>query len=149
MASLNKVFIIGNLTSDVELRHTPGGVPVADLNVAVNREFVSKDGERKNEVSYIDVVVWSRLAETCSQYLSKGRPVMVEGRLHLDSWENQQGEKRSKLRVVAENVQFLGGRPRESGEERPAKPKEKEHVRAEADEEIPPAENIGEDDIPF
>jgi single-strand DNA-binding protein len=145
MASLNKVFLIGNLTSDPELRHTPGGVPVADLTIAINREYSSKDGERKTEVTYIDLVVWSRLAENCTQYLAKGRPIMVEGRLQLDTWENQQGEKRSKLRVVAENIQFLGGKPREGSEEKTAKPRELAH----ANEDASPTENIGEDDIPF
>ena len=144
MASLNKVLLIGNLTSDPELRHTPGGVPVTDITVAVNREFSSKDGERKSEVAFVDVVVWSRLAENCAQYLSKGRPVFVEGRLQLDTWENQQGEKRSRLRVVAENIQFLGGKPREGAEAKPAKAKEPEH----AAEDVP-AESVTEDDIPF
>lgn len=144
MATLNKVLLIGNLTADPELRHTPQGVPVTDITVAVNREFSSKDGERKSEVAFVDVVVWSRLAENCAQYLSKGRPVFVEGRLQLDTWENQQGEKRSRLRVVAENIQFLGTKPRENAEAKITKPK-----GTESENEDVPAENLGEDDIPF
>ena len=143
MASLNKVFLIGNLTADPELRYTPNQVPVTDLKIAVNRYF-GKESERKNEVTYVDVVVWSHLAENCTKYLEKGRPVMVEGRLQLDTWEDKQGEKRSRLRVVAENIQFLGGKQREGGESKQAKVKEPES----AGEDIP-AESLNEDDIPF
>jgi single-strand DNA-binding protein len=144
MANLNKVFLIGNLTADPELRYTPNGTAVADLRLAVNRRFTSKEGEQKEETAFVDVVVWQRQAENCSQYLSKGRSVMVEGRLKLDSWENQQGEKRSKLRVVGENVQFLGGRPQERPDDRQSGVK-----RGSSDEGMPAGEDIGEDDIPF
>ncbi len=144
MANLNKVFLIGNLTADPELRYTPSGTAVADLRLAINNEFTSKDGEKKSDVVFIDVVVWQRQAENCSQYLSKGRPVMVEGRLKLDTWENQQGEKRSKLRVVAQNVQFLGGRPQDKIEEQGAAEK-----AGPLDDKAPIDEDIGEDDIPF
>ena len=145
MAALNKVFLIGNLTADPELRYTPSGTAVADLRLAVNREYNTKDGERRSEVAYIDVVVWARQAENCSQYLSKGRPVMVEGRLQLDTWENQQGEKRSKLRVVAENVQFLGGRPQERSESKSGVTTQKSAPQ----DDFEAGEDIGEDDIPF
>ena len=143
MATLNKVLLIGNLTADPELRHTPSGTPVTDITVAVNREFSSKDGERKSEVAFIDVVVWSRQAENCAQYLSKGRPVFIEGRLQLDTWETQQGEKRRRLRVVAENIQFLGSRQRESGEGNTDK------AKPDTSTEEMPAETLAEDDIPF
>jgi len=132
---------MGNLTADPELRYTPNGTAVADLRMAVNREFSSKEGERKSETLFVDVVTWARTAENCSQYLSKGRPVMVEGRLKLDTWENQQGEKRSKIRVVAENVQFLGGKGQGTGA--------REDAPKEAQEGALPVEDIGEDDIPF
>ncbi|MDD5263119.1 MAG: single-stranded DNA-binding protein [Methylacidiphilales bacterium] len=108
MASLNKVFLIGNLTRDPEIRHTPKGTAVGDLAMAMNMVYRGLDGTEKEEVCYVDVVVWGRQAETCKEYLSKGSPIFVEGRLQLDQWETQQGEKRSRLRVRAERVQFLG-----------------------------------------
>ncbi len=111
MASLNKVMLIGNLTRDPDVRYTPKGSAVADLGLAVNRTYVSESGEKVQEVTYLDVVLWSRLAELASQYLHKGSPVYIEGRLQMDSWEDKQsGQKRTKLRVVGENLQFLGRR---------------------------------------
>ena len=113
MANLNKVFLIGNLTADPELRYIPAtGTPVADLRMAINRSWASRDGERREEVLYIDVTVWDRMAENCCKYLKRGRPIHVEGYLKLETWESN-GEKRSKIKVVADNVQFLdrGDRP--------------------------------------
>ncbi len=111
MANLNRVLLIGNLTRDPEIRYTPKGTAVADIALAVNRVFTGEDGEKREEVTYVDVVVWSRLAEIAEQYLKKGRPVFIEGRLQLDSWDDKQtGQKRSRLRVVAENLQMLGSR---------------------------------------
>jgi single-strand DNA-binding protein len=111
MANLNRVLLIGNLTRDPEIRYTPKGTAVADIALAVNRVFSGEDGEKREEVTYVDVVVWSRLAEIAEQYLKKGRPVFIEGRLQLDSWDDKQtGQKRSRLRVVAENLQMLGSR---------------------------------------
>jgi single-strand DNA-binding protein len=107
MASLNKVFLIGNLTRDPELRYIPSGSAVATFTVAVNRVYIQQ-GEKKEEVSYIKVVVWAKMAETCGEYLSKGSPVFVEGRIQSRSWETPQGEKRSTTEVIAERVQFLG-----------------------------------------
>jgi single-strand DNA-binding protein len=115
MAYFNKVFLIGNLTRDPELRYTPNGAPVTDLGVAVNRYFNTKDGERREETLFIDVTVWNRQAENCCQFLRKGRSVHIEGYLRMDTWDDRNtGEKRSKIKIEAENVQFLGG-PRESG----------------------------------
>ncbi|MBV9390636.1 MAG: single-stranded DNA-binding protein [Verrucomicrobia bacterium] len=112
MASLNRVLLIGNLTRDPELRYTPKGTAVADLGLAVNRVVSSDEGERREETTFIDVVLWSRLAEIAQQYLKKGRSVFIEGRLQLDTWDDRQtGQKRSKLRVIAENLQMLGTRP--------------------------------------
>lgn len=108
MASLNKVFLIGNLTRDPEIRHTPKGTAVGDLALAINMVYRTPEGGEKEEVCYVDVVVWGRQAETCKDYLTKGSPIFVEGRLQLDQWESQQGEKRSRLRVRADRVQFLG-----------------------------------------
>ncbi len=108
MAQLNKVFLMGNLTRDPELRRTANGTAVADLGLAVNRSFSGKDGEKREEVTFIDITVWDRQAETCCQYLKKGRAVHVEGSLKMDSWDDKTtGEKKYKLKVLAERVQFL------------------------------------------
>ena len=108
MAQLNKVFLMGNLTRDPELRRLPSGTAVTELGLALNRSFTGKDGERREEVVFIDVTVWDRQAETCCQYLKKGRAVHVEGYLKMDSWDDKTtGEKRTKLKVQADRVQFL------------------------------------------
>jgi single-strand DNA-binding protein len=107
MANLNKVFLIGNLTRDPELRYIPSGSAVTTFTIAVNRVYIQQ-GEKKEEVSYIKVVVWAKMAEACGEYLSKGSPVFVEGRIQSRSWETPQGEKRSATEVIAERVQFLG-----------------------------------------
>lgn len=106
-ASLNKVMLIGNLTRDPELRYIPSGQAVATFTVAVNRTYNSQTGEKKEEVSFIRVVVWARRAEVCNEYLKKGSGVFVEGRLQSRSWDAPDGTKRSTLEVIAQNVQFL------------------------------------------
>ena len=108
MANLNKVFLIGNLTRDPELRYTPGGTAVANLGLAVNRRFKDSSGELKEEVCFLTVTVWDKQAEACCQYLYKGRPVFVEGVLQSRFWETSDGQKRSAIDVRAERVQFLG-----------------------------------------
>jgi single-strand DNA-binding protein len=116
MANFNKVLLMGNLTRDPEVRYTPKGTAIANIGLAVNRAWTNENGEKKEEVTFVDVEVWGRQAETAGQYLSKGRPVFIEGRLRLDSWEDKEsGQKRNKLKVVAERVQFLGA-PRASAE---------------------------------
>ncbi|QIF04089.1 single-stranded DNA-binding protein [Roseimicrobium sp. ORNL1] len=111
MASYNKVMLMGNLTRDPEVRYTPKGSAVADLAIAVNRSYTADNGEKREEVTYVDVVLWARLAEIANQYLRKGSPVFIEGRLQMDSWEDKQtGQKRSRLRVVGEIMQMLGGK---------------------------------------
>ena len=105
--SFNKVFLMGNLTRDVELRHTSGNSAVANLGLAVNRRYRTQSGENREEVTFVDCEAWGRTAEVMSQYLSKGRPVFIEGRLKLDQWEGKDGSKQSKLRVVVENFQFV------------------------------------------
>ena len=112
MANLNKVMIIGNLTADPEVRTTPRGNSVAELRLAVNRiSSGPNDGERREETTFLDVTCWGRTAEIAGQYLAKGRPVFIEGRLQQDTWEDKQtGQRRSKIRIVAENMQLLGGR---------------------------------------
>ena len=108
MANLNKVFLMGNLTRDPELRYVPSGAPVTTFGLAVNRRYVTQQGEKKDEVCFVRIVVFGKQAESCSQHLSKGRLVFIEGRLQYRSWE-QDGQKRSMLDVIADRVQFLGG----------------------------------------
>jgi single-strand DNA-binding protein len=108
MASLNKVFLIGNLTRDPELRYIPSGSAVCSFTIASNRVYKTQTGEKKEEVSFVRVVVWGRMGENCSEYLKKGRPVFVEGRLQSRSWDGPDGQKRNTLEVIALNVQFLG-----------------------------------------
>lgn len=112
MANLNKVMIIGNLTADPDVRTTPRGNTVAELRLAVNRVSSGpNEGERREETTFLDVTCWGRTAEIAGQYLAKGRPVFIEGRLQQDTWEDKQtGQKRSKIRIVAENMQLLGSR---------------------------------------
>ena len=131
MANLNKVMLIGNLTRDPELRYTPKGTAVAEIGMAVNRVRTNDQGQRQEDTTFVDVTLWGRQAELAQQYLSKGRPVYIEGRLQMDTWEDKNsGQKRSKLKVVGENMQFIGsagagagggggGRP-SGGEEQPA-----------------------------
>lgn len=108
MANLNKVMLIGNLTRDPELRHTPKGSAVTDLGLAVNRKIQDGNGGWKDETTFVDVTVWGSSAENANKYLSKGRGVFVEGRLQMDTWDDKAtGQKRSKLKVVADNLQFL------------------------------------------
>jgi single-strand DNA-binding protein len=144
MASFNKVILLGNLTRDPEVRYTPKGSAVCDLGIAVNRAYTTDSGERREEVTYVDVVLWARLAEIAGEYLKKGRPVFIEGRLQLDSWDDKQtGQKRTKLRIVGETMQLLGGRPTgaaadSAGESRQATAPPKQSAPAEPDEdEIP------------
>jgi len=111
-ASLNKVMLMGNLTRNPELRYIAGGSAVCEFGIAINRRF-TVNGQERDETTFVDIVVWGRVGESCSRYLAKGSAVFIDGRLQLDQWEDQQGGKRSRLRVVAENVQFIG--PRRDG----------------------------------
>lgn len=106
-ASLNRVLLIGNLTRDPELRYIPSGQPVTTFTIAVNRTYLSTTGEKKEDVNFLRVVVWGKRAEVCHEYLKKGSPVFVEGRLQSRNWEAQDGTKRNTVEVVAQNVQFL------------------------------------------
>jgi len=126
MASFNKVLLLGNLTRDPEVRYTPKGSAVADLGLAVNRNYTTESGEKREEVTFVDVTFWGRTAEVAGEYLKKGRSVFIEGRLQLDTWDDKQsGQKRSKLKVIGEMMQMLGSRPGGGGEveegERPAR----------------------------
>src|SRR5919204_1388909 len=116
MANLNKVLLLGNVTRDPEIRYTPKGSAVCDLGVAVNRSYTTDSGEKREEVTFVDVTLWGRTAEVAGEYLKKGRPVFIEGRLQMDTWDDKQtGQKRTKLRVVGESMQLLGGRPSGAG----------------------------------
>src|SRR3982074_360869 len=109
MASFNKVILLGNLTRDPEVRYTPKGSAVADLGIAVNRQYTLDNGEKREEVTFVDVTFWGRTAEVAGEYLKKGSPGFVEGRLQLDSWDDKtSGQKRTKLKVIGENMQMLG-----------------------------------------
>jgi single-strand DNA-binding protein len=116
MPNFNKVFLMGNLTRDVELKNTPSNQQVATLGLAVNRRWRTPEGEDREETTFVDCEAWGRTAETLAKYLSKGRPVFLEGRLKLDQWEDKEGKKQSKIRVVVEGFQFIDGpRSGESG----------------------------------
>jgi single-strand DNA-binding protein len=124
MANFNKVILAGNLTRDPALRYTPKGTAIAEIGLAINRKWKSETGEAKEEVTFVDVAAYGRTAEVIGQYLKKGRPIMIEGRLKFDQWDDKQtGQKRSKLRVVCESFEFLdsGNRGGEGGE--PAAPR--------------------------
>ena len=132
MASFNKVILLGNLTRDPEVRYTPKGTAVTELGMAVNRVYTAENGEKREDTTFVDVTLWGRTAEIAGEYLKKGRPVFIEGRLQLDTWDDKQsGQKRSKLKVVGEGLQLLGGRPGggggggggdEEGGSRPSRP---------------------------
>jgi len=134
MSSFNKVILMGRLTRNPELRYTPQGTAVTEIGMAINREF-NAGTERRKEVTFVDVTLWSRAAEIVCQYMKKGSPIFIEGRLSLDTWEGQDGQKRSKLRVVAENFKFVGGRA-EGGEDMG-------EGMAQGDEESPRASRSG------
>jgi single-strand DNA-binding protein len=116
-ANLNKVMLIGNLTRDPDLRFIPSGAPVASFGLAINRTYTDSNGEKQEDPCFVDVTCWNRLAEVSAEYLKKGKPVFIEGRLQYRSWEAEDGGKRSKLEVVAQNIQFLGGGSKADSEE--------------------------------
>ncbi len=137
MADMNKVFLLGNLTRDPELRYMPSGSPVANFGLATNRVYTGQDGQKKEDATFIDIEAFARTAELCSQYLSKGRQVLIEGRLKFRTWEGQDGQKRSKLSVVAERVTFLGGRGGGAAEGKTKQKTEEEPSFTPADDDVP------------
>jgi single-strand DNA-binding protein len=163
MASFNRVILIGNLTRDIELRYLANQMAVTDIGLAVNDKRKNATGEWIEETTFIDVTVWGRTAEVMSEYLTKGSPVFIEGRLKLDSWETQDGQKRSKLKVVCEKMQLIGaprgqggpGGPGGGGKRpaaRPAAQNQNNAYSQEAPDEVydaPPSEPSGGDEIPF
>jgi single-strand DNA-binding protein len=158
MANYNKVLLMGNLTRDPELRYTPKGTAIVEIGMAINRKWKSETGEAKEEVTFVDVSAFGRTAEVIAQYLKKGRPIMIEGRLKFDQWDDKQtGQKRSKLRVVCESFEFLdsGNRAADGGAPlaRPARPAAAPGAHAPAPApEAEPADADGppeSDDVPF
>jgi len=153
MASFNKVILMGNLTRDPELRYTPKGTAIAKIGVAVNRVWTNDAGEKKEEVTFVDVDVFGRTAENVGQYMRKGRPILIEGRLKLDQWDDKQtGQKKSKMGVVAETVQFLGGAPGAGEGGAPAAPRAARPSPAASAPAAEPVEGDGppeSDDVPF
>ena len=155
MASFNKVIIAGNLTRDPELRYTPKGTAVARLGLAVNRSYTTESGERKEEVNFIDVEAFGRQAEVLAQYMKKGRPLLVEGRLKLDTWEDKNThQKQSKLKVVLEGFSFIDSN-REGQAGAPEAPRPRQAPTAAASAGVvapspePDAPPVEEDDVPF
>lgn len=147
MPNLNKVMLMGNLTRDPELRHTPSGMAIADFGMAINRQRKGADGNRIDETTFVDITAFGRQAEVIQQYLRKGRPVYIEGHLRLEQWTTQDGQKRSKLSVVVENFQFLdtkgaggGGAPTSGGPSRSGSANQ-------GDSDY--GGDISDDDIPF
>lgn len=158
MANVNKVILIGNVTRDPEVKFTPKGSAVTDIGLAINRNYTLDNGEKREETTFVDVELWGRLAEIAGEYAKKGRPIYIEGRLRMDSWEDKtSGQKRSRMKVVGENLQLLGGRPGGSSSgggvdyeggghseqrtsQRPATPRPSSP---------PPSSSEPDDDIPF
>lgn len=157
MANVNKVILIGNVTRDVEVKTTPKGTAVAGITLAVNRSYKTDSGEKREEVTFVDVELWGRVAEIAGEYVKKGNPLYVEGRLKQDSWEDKDsGQKRTKLKVVAENIQLLGSRQgaaKVATEERPVEAASAMPTAGDPSwvrgygEGIPPG--VPSDDIPF
>jgi single-strand DNA-binding protein len=157
MASFNRVILVGNLTRDPELRYLQSGTAVADIGLAVNDRRKNATGEWVEETTFVDVVLWSRTAEVAGEYLGKGSPVLIEGRLKLDSWETQDGQKRSKLKVICERMQMLGSKGEGRGGAAPAgRPAAaRQNQNNEYSQPVPPddfdapAPEASEGDIPF
>ncbi len=151
-ANFNKVILAGNLTRDPELRYTPQGTAIAKIGLAINRRYTGQDGQTKDETTFVDVDAFGKQAEVIGQYLKKGRPVLIEGRLKLDQWDDKTtGQKRSRLGVILESFQFIdskAGGPESSppaAPSRPARPAAQPAAPA-AESDVPPIED---DDVPF
>lgn len=155
MANLNKVMLIGNLTRDPELRYTPKGTAVAELGLAINRVWYNEQNQKQEETTFVDVTLWARQAEVAQQYLTKGSPVYIEGRLNLDTWDDKTtGQKRSKLKVIGEGLQLLGSKGSNSGGEyqdrsQPARAPQQQSRPPQGASAAPADDYQEEDDIPF
>lgn len=157
MPNLNKVMLMGNLTRDPEIKYTPKGMAIANFGIAINRVWSNEAGEKQEEVSFIDIEMFGRKAEVVGEYFKKGKPIYIEGRLKLDSWEDKtSGQKKSKLKVVGETFEFLGGREggggSGGGEPSEGRPQSRPQSRPAPPPQRPPADpdlDAPEDDIPF
>jgi single-strand DNA-binding protein len=159
MANVNKVILIGNVTRDPEVKFTSKGSAVTDIGLAINRNYTLDNGEKREETTFVDVELWGRLAEIAGEYAKKGRPIYIEGRLRMDTWEDKaSGQKRSRMKVVGENLQLLGGRaggsgPSEEGghesyDSAPVAPRRSAPPQAQR-QVAPPPSDAQDDDIPF
>jgi single-strand DNA-binding protein len=148
MASFNRVILLGNITRDLELRYTPSGTAVTEIGLAVHDRRKTQSGEWIEETTFVDVTLWSRTAEVACEYLSKGSPVLIEGRLKLDTWETD-GQKRSKLRVVGQTMQMLGGRGGDGGQRPSGSFQRASQPAASTSAPAGGAEAPPEDEIPF
>lgn len=152
MANYNKVILAGNLTRDPQLSYLPSNTPVVEFGLAINRKWKDQSGAMREDTCFVDMQAYGKQAETINQYMNKGKPILVEGRLKFDQWQGKDGEKKSKLRVVVENFQFLGA---PSGGQRGGGPapagRTAEPARAGGMDEAPPVEEMAPagDDIPF
>lgn len=151
MANFNKVILAGNLTRDPQLSYLPNNTPVVEFGLAINRKWKSQSGDLKDETCFVDMRAYGRQAETLNQYMNKGKPILIEGRLKFDQWQGKEGEKRSKLYVIVEGFQFLGapgGGQRGGG---PPPGRSSEPARVGGGDEMPPVEEAAAagDDIPF
>ncbi len=153
MASFNKVILLGNLTRDPETRVTANGNTICKMGMAVSRVYSTRDGERREETTFVDIDAFGRQAEVITKYMRKGRPLMVEGRLRLDQWETNDGQKRSKLNVVLENFQFVGGRDDNagggSGGYEDSSPPKREASGQSNDKNSDESNDVLDDDVPF
>jgi single-strand DNA-binding protein len=158
MANLNKVMLIGNLTRDPELRYTPKGTAVADIALAINRVWNNDQGQKQEETTFVDITLWGRQAELAQQYLSKGRGVYIEGRLQMDTWDDKEtGKKRSKLKVIGENLQFMpdgkgnagGGGGGQSGPQQSSRAPQQSAGPPQGASAAPADDFQEDDDIPF
>ena len=164
MANLNKVMLIGNITRDPEIRYTPKGTALVELGLAVNRRYTAENGEKREETTFVDVTLWGRTAEIANEYLKKGRSVYIEGRLQLDTWEDKtSGQKRSKIKIIGEEMQMLGSREGGGGsggsasrteydeEPRSSRPQQRPAGRPATPPKAPadPDLDVEGDDIPF
>lgn len=155
MASHNRVILLGNLTRDPEIRYLQSGTAVSDIGIAVNDRRKNASGEWIEEVTFVDVTLWGRTAEVAGEYLSKGSPIFIEGRLKLDSWETQDGQKRSKLKVVAERMQLIGSRGQggpDGGGPRPAARQDSQYSQQAPPDDFgdaPSSDKSPGDEIPF
>jgi len=155
MANFNRVILIGNLTRDPQLRYTPSQMAVCDFGVATNRQWTSKDGQKREEVTFVNCTAWGRQAETIQKYLSKGRPIFIEGRLTYSQWDGPDGKKRSKLEVTVERFQFLGsaeGAGGAGGTAQPSRDLQRQDASGEQEQKAPEYDydqDVEDDTIPF